>query len=361
AVIHGVADLVPGPAVIQAHDWHAALVPVYLRADPELASRAGSVPVVLSIHNAGYQGDFAPETVHELGLPQALYTIDCLESYGRLNFLKGGLTSCTMAVTVSPTHAKELRTEEGGFGLHGAFQALGDRLVGISNGIDQSVWDPATDPDIITRFSASRLRGKATCKQALQRAMGLPVRAEVPVFGMSTRVVSQKGFDLILRSARLRDADAQFIFIGHGDPWYEAGLAALAAERPDAVKVELGFTDELEHVLMGGIDILLMPSLYEPCGLSQMRAQRYGAPVVGRRVGGISDTVEDGVTGFLFDAYDSAALDGAVDRALAAFADRTGWTVMMRQAMGREFGWDRSGALYARVLEAAAQLVAARG
>lgn len=361
AVIHGIAELVPGDVVLQAHDWHAALIPVYLHTDPVLAGRVGPTPVVLSVHNAGYQGDFPPETITDLGLSPELYSIDHLESYGRLNFLKGGLTFCDMAVTVSPTHARELCTEEGAFGLHETFRRLGSRFVGISNGIDETVWDPTTDQNIEANYSSGRLRGKATCKEALQRTMGLPERADVPLFGMSTRVVSQKGFDLILRSDRIRRADAQFVFIGRGDPWYENALMALAAERPDVVRVELGFTDELEHVLMAGVDIYLMPSLYEPCGLSQMRAQRYGAPVVGRRVGGIGDTVSDGATGFLFDAYDATALDATIDRALAAFADRKGWTAMMRQAMACEFGWDRSAAQYARVLDGAARLATASG
>jgi len=359
AALEGIHDLAPGPTLLHVHDWHAALAPVYLRTSADLGRRFGPAPVVVSVHNAGYQGHFPESTLEELGLPWELWTPERIEWYGRLNMLKGALKFCDAAVTVSPTHAAELCTPEGGFGLHDSFRDLGSQLFGICNGIDQGVWDPATDDQIAATYSADDLAGKVACKWALQRAFGLPERPDVPLFGMTGRLVEQKGFDIVLRSERLRSLDAQFIFLGKGDPWYQAELAARAAERPQHIAVEFAFTDALEHRLTSGSDIVLMPSLYEPCGLTQMRAQRYGAPVVARNVGGIHDTVEDNATGFLFDAFEAQALDAAIDRALDRFTQRRRWTAMMRRAMQRDFGWERSAALYAEVYDAASRVVAA--
>lgn len=353
AALEGIETLVAGSRLLHAHDWHAALAPVYARTLPELAASYARTPTVLSVHNAGYQGHFGAEAMQELALAPELWRFDRLEWYGRLNLLKGGLAFCDAAVTVSPAHAAELRTAEGGFGLHDSFRALGDRLVGICNGIEPQHWDPAVDEQLAAHFTANDLRGKAVCKAALQRAFALPVRDDVPLLGMSSRLAGQKGFDLVLRSERLRCDGTQLVIIGEGEPQIREAVAHFAAAHPERVACSLTFTDRLEHQLMAGADFVLMPSLYEPCGLTQMHAQRYGAPVVGRRVGGIADTVVDGDTGFLFDAFDVASLDGALARALALFADRTGWRAMAARAMRRDFGWDHSMDGYAAVYRAA--------
>lgn len=353
ASLHGIAQFVSGPVLLHAHDWHTALAPVYLRTLKPIGARSLSTPTVLSVHNAGYQGHFTTEAMADLGLPWELWNPDHLEWYGKLNLLKGGLTFCDMAVTVSPTHAEELHTPEGGFGLHDTFRDLGPRLAGICNGIDPSVWNPAEDPHIVANYSPLDLSGKALCKDALQASFGLERRPDVPIFAMPSRLVGQKGLDIVLCSERLRSANAQFIFLGTGEPRYHERLTALASEVPGSVAVEFGFTEILEHRLIAGADLVLMPSLYEPCGLTQMHAQRYGVPVVGRRVGGISDTVSEGETGFLFDAYEAAAFDEAVDRAVARFADRPAWQAMVRRAMTRDFGWDRSVRKYADIYRAA--------
>jgi starch synthase len=352
AVLDGIPRLVAGPVVLHAHDWHAALSLVYARRHPGVHARFHATPLVLSVHNAGYQGHFPPATLHECGLPPELFTPQHLEWYGRLNLLKAGLTHADAVVTVSPTHAQELRTPAGGFGLDGVFRALGDRLSGILNGIDQRVWDPAADAQLSAPFHRDALDGKARCKAGLQRSFGLPQRRRVPLFALTGRLVAQKGIDLILQSRLVWSLDAQFVFLGSGDPGYERGLTALAAARPRHVGVQLEFTDRLEHRLMAGADLFLMPSQYEPCGLTQMRAQRYGALPVARRVGGIADTVRDDETGFLFDDYHPGALDQAIARALARFADPPAWTARMRTAMAQDFGWERSAqqvaAVYAR-------------
>jgi len=341
--------VVQGPCVLHAHDWHTALAPIYLRTVLVGERWAEDTHTVVSIHNPGYQGHFGPQAMFDLGLPIELYNWRQLEWYGKVNFLKGGLAFTDSVVTVSPTQAAELRTPGGGFGLHDMFIELGDRLVGILNGIDQRVWDPAQDRQITARYSAEQLEGKQRCKTALQRSFGLPQRRKTPLIGMTGRLVTQKGLDLILNSWGLLGYEAQFVFLGSGEPRYEQALVELARAAPDRIGVQLDFTDKLEHRLMAGTDMFLMPSLYEPCGLTQMRAQRYGSLPIARRVGGLADTIEDGVTGFLFEPYDPAALEKAAFRALEQFLRPPLWTDMMREAMARDFSWERSVAAYTKV------------
>jgi starch synthase len=339
-------DIAPEAQVLHAHDWHTALAPVYLRTvfagDPLL----DRLSAVLSVHNAGFQGHFPPETMAALGLPADLYTPQVFEWYGRMNALKGGLTFSDLAVTVSPTHAQELRTPEGGFGLQDKFIELGDRLVGILNGIDPTAWNPETDPHIPQSYSIADLAGKRRCKAALQRAYGLPQGATTPLFGMSARLAAQKGLDIVLGADLIGTSDAQFIFLGSGEHRYHAALTELAAANPDRVAVEFAFTDHLEHGLLAGADLLLMPSLYEPCGLTQMRAQRYGTIPVARAVGGLLDSIEDGETGFLFTEYAPRALEQAVSRAVARYHERAAWRAMVRRAMEQPLSWEGSAARY---------------
>jgi starch synthase len=355
AALSALPRIVKLPFVLHAHDWHTALAPVYLRGVLGTERFGGPVPTVMSIHNPGYQGHFAPEVMPDIGLPWSLFNWEQLEWYGKTNFLKGGLVFSDYAVTVSPTQAEELRTPGGGFGLHNVFTAMGDRLVGILNGIDQAVWTPALDPQITSRYRSSDLEGKRRCKAALQRSFGLPQRKKVPLFGMTGRLVTQKGLDLILASRDLLDIDAQFVFLGGGEAKYENALVELAQSAPDRIGVQLDFTDRLEHRLMAGADLFLMPSLYEPCGLTQMRAQRYGALPVARRVGGLADTIDDEVTGFLFDPYTPEAFEAAAFRALERFSDPPRWHEMMVQAMSRDFSWERAADRYIEVYRGAAR------
>jgi starch synthase len=334
------------PVILHAHDWHTALASVYLRtyfmADPYYRQ----VRPVLSVHNAGFQGQYPPQTMADVGLPWELFTYRHLEWYGKMNFLKGGLTFSDMAVTVSPTHAHELRTPFGGFGLQDTFIGLRDRFVGIVNGIDQRAWDPATDKQITTHYTPETLELKKKCKASLQRIFGLKQRTNIPIFAMSARLTYQKGLDLILGYNDYFALDAQFLFLGAGEPRYEAELTELAQRAPGRIACEFNFTDRLEHRLMAGADMCLMPSQYEPCGLTQMRAQRYGTIPVARRVGGLADTIEDGVTGFLFDGYTSEEFMHAAVRALDHYHDPEAWRAMIREAMSRDFGWERSEARY---------------
>lgn len=351
AALNALPRVAAAPILLHAHDWHTALAPVYLRVydngpDRELFRRTTSV---LTVHNAGFQGHFPAEAMPELGLPWELYTFAQLEWYGRVNLLKGGMAFADAVTTVSPSHAHELRTPAGGFGLHQAFIGLRDRFTGIVNGIDQGVWDPETDPIITARYSRDDLSGKKRCKAALQRVFGLPQRSRVPIFGMSARMVYQKGLDLILGSPRFLSLDAQFLFLGQGEKKYVDILTELALRAPGRIGVQTNFTSKQEHRLMAGADMIIMPSQYEPCGLTQMRAQRYGALPVARRVGGLADTIEDGVTGFLFDGFTTNEFLHACIRAIDHYEHPEAWREMQREAMSRDFGWERSEQKYREV------------
>jgi starch synthase len=352
--------LVPsGPVVVHAHDWHASLSLLHLRTRPETAELSRRAAGILTVHNAGYQGVFGFEAAGELELDvgDGPWAGRPLEWDGRTNFLKGGMVYADVVTTVSPNHAEELRTEQGAFGLHHFFASLGDRLTGVVNGIDQTHWNPATDPHIPAPYDADDLSGKAACKAWLQDALGLPVDPGVPLVGMAARIVQQKGFDLILASRVIHEVDSQFVFVGEGDPAYQERLATLARRHPDRIAVRFTFTEEREHRLIAGADVLLMPSLYEPCGLTQLRSQRYGTLPLVRRVGGLADTVDDEVTGFVFGPYEVDAFDEALARASARFAERNHWQAMVREAMGRDFSWPRRireyDAIYAQALDEA--------
>jgi starch synthase len=344
------------PVIVHAHDWHAALAAVYLRVRDHGAGREffRKTSSVLTVHNAGFQGHFAPDVLLDLGLPMELFNYTQLEWYGRVNILKGGLAFADGVSTVSPSHAHELRTPAGGFGLHDAFISLRERFVGILNGIDQHEWNPEADPYITAQYSRQDLSGKKRCKSALQRIFRLPQRARVPIFAMSARMVYQKGLDLILDSPRFLSLDAQFLFLGQGEKRYVDILTELAERAPGRIGVETDFSSILEHKLMAGADVLIMPSQYEPCGLTQMRAQRYGALPVARRVGGLADTIEDGITGFLFDEFSTNEFLAACVRAVDHYEHPDTWAEMQQEAMSRDFGWERSEQryleLYRRVL-----------
>lgn len=333
--------IAPGSTILHMHDWHTALAIVYLRTLGRGDRYADTVASVLSVHNGGFQGHFPQETLPEMGLPMELYHMDVMEWYGRANILKAGLVFTDMASTVSPNHAFELRTESGGFGLHHTFRGLYDRLVGVLNGIDFRIWDPQNDPYIAAQYSLATLEGKAKCKEALQVAYGLPVQPDRLVIGMVARMVSQKGMELILGGSAIRDSEAQFIFLGNGEPRYEEALRNLADADPVRIAAQTGFTEEKEHQIMAGADALMMPSLYEPCGLTQMRAQRYGTIPLARRVGGLEDTIEDGTTGLLFDDFHPSRLDWTIARAVTRFQNPDAWRDMVEHAMIQDFSWER--------------------
>lgn len=349
AALEALPFLVAGPILLHVHDWHAALALVYLRTRYAGRPRYDAIRAVLSVHNAGYQGHYQPGVMPELGLPWELFNYRQLEWHGKVNLLKGGLVFADQVVTVSPNHCRELRTPGGGFGLQDVFDWLGPRFSGILNGIDQQAWDPAADAMIPAPYSLDQPAGKAICKREVQRLFGLTEHERTPIFAMAARLVTQKGISLMLENSAVLSLGAQFVFIGAGEARFEEALAALAARHPRRIAVNTNFTDRLEHLLIAGADFLLMPCQYEPCGLTQMRAQRYGAIPVVRRVGGLADTVEDGLTGFVFEPYHADPLLGAVLRGLDCFDNPPEWDLMRRNAMSSDFGWERSVERYLEV------------
>jgi starch synthase len=340
------------PHVLHCNDWQTALAPVYAHfAGGERAA------TVTCIHNLAFQGLFPPGTVDEIELPPDAWSIDGAEFYGRLSFLKAGLVYADAITTVSPTYAREIQREPLGFGLQGLLAARADRLHGILNGIDDSVWNPEIDPLITRRYDAAHVEVKHENKLALQERLGLPVGAEVPLLGFVGRLTEQKGADLIAATApRIAPGAAQLAVLGTGERALEEALQALARARPREVAVRIGFDERLAHLIEAGADAFLMPSRFEPCGLNQMYSQRYGTPPVAHATGGLRDsvidctpaTLADGTaTGFLFDEPSADALAGAVARALALYRQPRTWHALQRNAMARDFGWGASAERYA--------------
>ncbi|MGH7620208.1 MAG: glycogen synthase [Gemmatimonadaceae bacterium] len=361
AAIAALSRIAPRANIVHAHDWHSAIALAELRSGGAARPLAPRLATVLSVHNGGFQGNFLREALTDFGLADELHHARAFDA-GRLNFLEIGLSHSDLIVTVSPTHARELCTREGGFGLHETFAALGNRLVGVANGIDPKLWDPANDQALPVRYTAADLAGKSACKAALQRSCGLDQTSISPLFAMCTRLAQQKGLDLILAADLRGQSDAQFVFVGRGDARYERALAELAAAAPGRIALRLDFSDELEHRVLAGADALLMPSFYEPCGLTQMRAQRYGTIPIARRVGGLADSIDDGLTGFLFGDYTRDAFLASIHLATERYEDTGRWRAMMRRAMARDFGWQRAAdtyvALYRREMSVATRTIA---
>ena len=330
------------PEIVHCHDWPTALAPVYLHAEPR---RAGTV---LTVHNLAFQGLFDAALMPALELPAAAFSIEGLEFYGRLSFLKGGLVYADGITTVSPTYAHEIQDEELGCGLDGVLRARREALRGILNGIDIAAWNPATDPRIAERYSWTSVERKSANKLALQRRLNLPEDASIPLFGAVCRFTHQKGVDLIAGAADdIVGLPAQVCLLGKGDRELEGALAAAAARHPRSIALAIGFNEDLAHLIEAGADAFLMPSRFEPCGLNQMYSQRYGTPPVARATGGLVDTVLDGETGFLFERAESAALLEAVQRAGAAWRDTRRWREIQRRGMSRDFSWSGPARQYA--------------
>jgi len=341
------------PDVIHLHDWQAALVPVYTKTvfanDPTFIE-----PVtVFTIHNLGYKGLFPREGLPEIGLEDVLFNPDGLEFNGQASLLKGGLLYSDALTTVSRKYAEEIQTPELGFGLDGILRQRSNCLFGIQNGVDYTEWDPAHDRWTVAPYSPEDLEGKRACKADLLATFDLPEEnIDLPVVGMISRLAGQKGFDLIDEVAQeLTAENMSLVVLGTGDPSYEQMLRELAAAHPDRVGVRIAYDDQLAHKIEAGADIFLMPSLYEPSGLNQIFSLRYGTIPVVRATGGLDDTIEDGVTGFKFWDYTGAALMNALRTALGTWADRDAWTRMMREAMRRDFSWNRAAAEYASLYE----------
>lgn len=352
-----------GPAVVHAHDWQAGLAPVYLRTLYKTHPTLGSVVTVFTLHNLAYQGLFDADWLPRLDLGWELFTVDRLEYWGRISFLKGGINNADLITTVSRKYAQEIQTPEFGFGFDGILRARSGDLVGIQNGIDTTRWDPARDPLIPVPYDASDLTGKAVAKAELLARYHLPTDEATlkrPLVAMISRMVDQKGFDLI--AARVDDLprlDATFVVLGTGEARYQDMWGRLAAEHPDRVGAGIGFDEPLAHLIEAGADIFLMPSRFEPSGLNQLYSLRYGTVPVVRAVGGLADTVIDyaprkaTATGFVFRDYSPDALLEALRRALALFGDRRKWRALQLAGMKQDYSWDRSAREYVKIYERA--------
>jgi starch synthase len=349
------------PSVFHAHDWQTGLVPVFLKVfywdDPALRR----MPSVFTIHNIGYQGQFGMDTLGLLGLPGYLGTPDGLEYHGTLSYLKGGAVYAEMVNTVSPTYAREIQGPEHGFGFEGVIRSRAADVVGILNGVDYDEWDPRNDPHIAERYSAEDTSGKPACKADLLRSYGLPEVPELPLVGVTSRLVWQKGFDIVATAWwDLLQRPLRMVVLGSGEQWVQEGLRHLQLRDPDRYAVRFVYDEALAHKVMAGADMFLMPSRSEPCGLTQMYALRYGTVPIVRATGGLSDTVEPfdpargAGTGFRFDTPDGTGLVWAIDQALAAWKDAEVWDRLQWRGMTRDFSWRRSAEEYVNLYRRAA-------
>lgn len=353
------------PDIVHGQDWQCGLAPVYLAYGLGEGPAPGRAASVMTIHNLAYQGIFPAGSALRLGVPPAGFSIDGAEYYGNLSFLKGGLACADAITTVSPTYAREICTDALGFGLQGLLRARAAVLTGILNGVDTAYWDPAADPLIVQRYDARSLDRKVFNKRALQAAMGLTMADDVPVLGVVSRLVEQKGVDLIADILEaIVQIPAQVVVQGLGDRAIEDRLLALARQHPRQLGVRVAFDEPLAHMIEAGADLFLMPSRFEPCGMNQMYSQRYGTLPIVCRTGGLADSVVDctvatladgTATGFSFAPASADALLAAVRRAVDLYRGPAAWLSVQRNAMGIDVSWHASAAQYARVYENAAR------
>ena len=342
------------PDVVHCHDWPTGLVPVMLNTTLADTPLAGAAPV-LTLHNLQHQGWFHRAVLDYAGLPPSVFRAEELEAMGEANFLKGGIAHATKITTVSPTYAGEIQEPANGCGLHALLRYRAADLIGVLNGIDGSEWNPATDPHLAANYSVDRMEGKAACKADAQALFGLDADPETPLFAVVSRLVDQKGLDLLAACGeRLMDTmRLQVAVLGTGDPALEGAFRELAARYPGRFAAHLGFDNALAHRLVAGADFLIMPSRFEPCGLSQLYAMAYGTPPVVRATGGLIDTVEPYIqgsglgTGFVFGDATSSALFDTLGWAVSTYFDRPDDLAGLRKnGMRRDSSWDASAGVY---------------
>ena len=339
------------PDILHVHDWQTALAPVYLEAVAEARPAT-----VVTIHNAAFQGLFPPSVIHPLGLDRGGFNPTGFEFWGKVGFLKGGLALADRITTVSPTYARELMTPEFGHGLDGLLRHRRAHLRGILNGIDTDAWNPRSDPALPVAYSARSLAGRTVAKTALETSFGLPHEPEAPILAVVSRLAAQKGLDLLIEALpRLIGREGRLVVLGSGERALEEGFRAAAAARPDQIGVRIGFDEPLAHLIFAGADAILVPSRFEPCGLTQLYALRYGSLPLVARTGGLADTIIDAnpaalasgcATGFQFAPVTADALGNAIDRLLDAWDDRITWRRMVLQAMKQPVGWETAARAY---------------
>ena len=339
------------PQLVHCNDWQTGLTPAYLAHAPGARARS-----LISIHNMAFQGNFAARLLRQLDLPRSSFSVQGLEFHGKLSFLKAGLYYADHITTVSPTYAREIQTAAFGYGLQGLLSLRRKQLTGILNGVDTVHWNPASDALLPARYSSGRLQGKSANKRSLQERFGLRTESGVPVLGMVTRLTRQKGIDLVLGIAeKLLAEPVQLIILGSGDGACQNELQRLRLDFEGKVGIHIGYDEELAHLVMAGSDIFLMPSRFEPCGLTQMYSMLYGTPPIVRRTGGLADSVvdatprtlaDDTATGFLFTGDNEAELMGCVLRALILYQQKTAWRRLQTRGMKQDFSWRHSAEQY---------------
>ncbi|MHB0925077.1 MAG: glycogen synthase GlgA [Gallionellaceae bacterium] len=341
------------PDLVHCNDWQTGLTPAYLHFAQDAA------PSILAIHNLLFQGNFPPETVNELHLPPSCFSIDGVEYYGNLSFLKAGLFYADHITTVSPNYAKEIQQEPLGFGMQGLLAMRRNKLTGILNGIDTDEWNPATDPHLAKKYSAARMTGKAANKQALQSRMGLNLEPDVPLLGVVSRLTHQKGLDLLLEIAPLLTGlPAQLVMLGTGEAQMEAAARDLSRRYPGQIGAHIGFSEDLSHQIEAGADLFVMPSRFEPCGLNQLYSQCYGTPPIIHATGGLADSVVDctpetlkdgSASGFAFHGMSAENLYAAIQRAIGLYRDQAKWKALRKNCMAKDFSWEHSAEAYRAV------------
>ncbi|MEX0960877.1 MAG: glycogen synthase GlgA [Burkholderiales bacterium] len=339
------------PDLLHCNDWQTGLAPAYLH---YVSGRKAKT--LITVHNLGYQGVFPTEAATRLGLPPQSLSIDGVEYYGSLSFLKGGLRFADRITTVSPSYAEEIQTEPLGMGLQGLLSHRRDVLAGILNGIDTDAWDPESDPYIERYYNAGRLAAKEDNRKALRARMGLENQADVPLFGTVGRLTEQKGLDVLAEIAPdLVGLPAQLVVLGAGDAELQDAFVALARAHPGKIAVQVGFDESLSHQIEAGADLFVMPSRYEPCGLNQLYSQRYATPPVVHATGGLKDSVVDvtpetlaarTATGFMFSPLSAQNLLAVCRRGAETFRNRRVWRQIQKNGMARDFSWEASAGKY---------------
>jgi starch synthase len=337
------------PDIIHIHDWQASLIPVYLKTKFSHDSFYKNCKVLLTIHNLAYQGLFAESEFPKLGLERSVFNIEGLEFYGKVNILKGGIVFSDCINTVSSTYAAEIQTKQFGCGLEEVLAKRKDCLVGILNGLDYSLWDPAIDKLIAKGYEAKNLKDKYENKQELQKSCNLEVNKSIPLLGMVSRLAEQKGLDILSQALdEICQLGLQLIILGTGDTKYHQILEEKSKKFPEAFRLYLKFDNKLAHNIYAGSDIFLMPSRYEPCGLGQMISLKYGTAPLVYKTGGLADTIDE-QNGFVLADYSPAALIDSVKQALALYQDKQKWEARIKRGMKFNFSWQESAKKYIKL------------
>ncbi len=344
------------PDLIHCNDWQTALIPIYIKTLYRNDSNLKNIKVVFTIHNLSYQGLFAKQEFEKIGLGWDYFSIDGLEFYGKVNLLKGALLFSEKITTVSPTYSKEMQTPKFGCGLEGVLTKRKNDLFGILNGIDYNLWNPETDTFIAKNFSEGSLEQKLINKEDLQAEAGMSVDRNIPLLGLISRLIDQKGFDILGEIIReVLKLKTQFILLGIGENKYHLLFEKIHREFPNQTSINLRYDVTLAQKIYAGSDIFLMPSQFEPCGLGQMISLRYGTIPIVRKTGGLADTVIDynsnreNGTGFVFEEYKSTELFKAIKRALEVYRDKTTWKTLMIRGMRSDFSWENSASKYLKL------------